>query len=117
MPWIVCCREQTFQNVKKRSAGLVKRKTRSETLLSEVLPRQQGNTNNSSECNTTGQVQHFLSCLRIGRDAAGGEETLCSEWSDDAEEATPEGCQSGTGATNGCREDLGSPSVKHGVEH
>jgi hypothetical protein len=90
---------------------------RSETLLSEVLSRQQSDTDDGSECDTTSQVQHFLSRLRIGRDATGGEEALCSEWSDDAEEATPEGCQSRAGAADRCREDLGSPSVEHGVEH
>lgn len=100
---------------KKRRAG--RTETRSETLLSEVLSRQQGDTDDRAECDTASQVQHFLSCLRVGRDATSGKEALCSEWSDDAEKATPEGCQSGTGATNGCREDLGGPSVKHSVEH
>jgi hypothetical protein len=100
---------------KKRRAG--RTETQSETLLSEVLSRQQSDTDDRAECDTTSQVQHFLSRLRIGRDATGGEKALSCEWSDDAEEATPEGCQPGTGATNGRREDLGSPSVKHSVEH
>jgi hypothetical protein len=90
---------------------------RSETLLSELLSRQQGDTNDRAECDTTSQVQHFLGSLRILSNAACWEKTLCSERSDDAEQATPEGCQSRAGATDGCREDFGSPSVKHGVEH
>jgi hypothetical protein len=90
---------------------------RSETLFSELLSRQQCDTNDGAESNATSEIQHFLSSLRILSDAACGEKTLGSERGDDAEEATPEGCQSRAGATDGCREDFGSPSVKHGVEH
>lgn len=118
MPWIVCCRKQDFRNSEgKEAQDFVKRKARSEALLSELLSRQQGDTDDGTKCDTTSQVQHFLSSLGISSDAACWEKTLRSEWSDDAEEATPEGCQSRASATNRCREDLGGPSVKYGVEH
>lgn len=88
-----------------------------EALLSKLLPRQECNTQYSTERDTTGEVQHALGSLGIGSDTAWWKEALGGERSDDAEETAPEGRQPGSCAADRGGEDFWCPAVKDCVEH
>lgn len=96
---------------------MCKPNTRLETLPPNHLPRQQSDTQHSTQRDATSQIQDPLRALRVTPNTTRRKQRLRRKRRDNTKEPAPERSQTGTRTTHRSGEDLGRPAVQHGVEH